>query len=149
MSSNTQSIIGFDFGQLRIGVAIGQGLTQTTRPIDTVVVKQYKPDWDHISRLLEKWQPDLVIIGLPLTEDGGEQEMSKRARRFANQINGRYQLPIELVDERFSSAEAEHIIRDARRSGQLKRKNSKRAIDQVAAELIIQTWWSEQPTNLA
>lgn len=142
MSSAPQTVLGFDFGQRRIGVAVGQQLTQTTRPLDTVAVKQNKPDWDHISKILAEWQPDLVVVGLPMNMDGSEHEMSKRARRFANQINGRYQIPVELVDERLSSVEAEQIVLDARRSGQIKRKDSKRALDQVAAELIIQTWWA-------
>jgi len=143
MSSGT--IIAFDYGSKRIGVAIGQQLTATTRPLDTVTVRQNKPDWDHISRLLQEWQPDLLLIGLPLAEDGGEQEMSIAARRFANRLNGRYQLPVELVDERFSSIEAEEIIVEARRSGRLKKSKVKQAIDQIAAELIIQTWLAEQP----
>lgn len=139
----SQTILGFDYGQRRIGVAIGQSITHTTRPLTTVMVAQQRPDWEQISRLLEEWQPDLVVVGLPMNMDGTEHEMSKRARRFANQINGRYQLTVELVDERLSSIEAEEIVQEARREGRLKRKNSKQSIDQVAAELIIQTWWSE------
>ena len=142
MSSKT--IMAFDYGSKRIGVAIGQQLTASTQPLDTVAVRQNKPDWDHISRLLKEWQPDLLLIGLPLAEDGSEQEMSIAARRFANRLNGRYQLPVELVDERFSSIEAEEIIVKARRSGELKRSKTKQAIDQIAAELIIQTWLTEQ-----
>ncbi len=142
MSLNT--IMAFDYGSKRIGVAIGQQLTATTRPLDTVTVRQNKPDWDHISRLLKEWRPDLLLIGLPLAEDGGEQEMSIAARRFANRLNGRYQLPVELVDERFSSIEAEEIVVAARRSGQLKKSKVKRAVDQIAAKLIIQTWLAGQ-----
>jgi len=138
------TIMAFDYGSKRIGVAIGQQLTATTRPLDTVAVRQNKPDWDHISRLLQAWQPDLLLIGLPLTEDGGEQEMSIAARRFANRLNGRYQLPVELVDERYSSMAAEEIVIDKRRNGRLKKSKAKQAVDQIAAELIIQTWLAER-----
>ncbi len=140
------TIMAFDYGSKRIGVAIGQQLTATTRPLDTVAVRQNKPDWDHISRLLKEWQPDLLLIGLPLTEDGGEQEMSIAARRFANRLNGRYQLPVELVDERYSSMEAEEIVVNERRSGKLKKSKLKQAVDQVAAALIIQSWFNQSGT---
>ena len=143
---NSGTIMAFDYGSKRIGVAIGQQLTATTRPLDTVAVRQNKPDWDHIGRLLKEWQPDLLLIGLPLAEDGSEQEMSIAARRFANRLNGRYQLPVELVDERFSSIEAEEIVVAARRSGKLKKSKLKQAVDQVAAALIIQSWFDEPET---
>ena len=136
----SKTVMAFDYGQRRIGVAIGQQLTATSRPLDTVVVKQNKPDWEHITRLLKEWQPDLLLIGLPMNMDGTEHEMSKAARRFANQLNGRYQLPVELVDERLSSIEAEAIISEARSRGEIKKGKAKQAIDQIAADLIIQTW---------
>ncbi len=139
-----KSLMGFDYGQKRIGVAIGQQLTSTTQSIDTIAVRQNKPDWEHVSRLINEWQPDLLLIGLPMNMDGTEHEISKAARRFANQLNGRYQLPVELVDERLSSIAAEEIIIEARRSGEIKKGKAKRSIDQVAAELIIQTWLAEQ-----
>jgi len=142
---NSGTIMAFDYGSKRIGVAIGQQLSASSRPLDTIAVRQNKPDWDHISRLLKEWQPDLLLIGLPLTEDGGEQEMSIAARRFANRLNGRYQLPVELVDERYSSIEAEEIIVEARRKGRLKKSKVKQAVDQIAAKLIIQTWLTGQP----
>lgn len=135
--------MGFDYGQKRIGVAIGQQLTATTQAIDTIAVRQNKPDWEHISRLINEWQPDLLLVGLPLNMDGTEHEMSKAARRFANQLNGRYQRPVELVDERLSSIEAEQIIREARHNGEIRKGKAKRCVDQVAAELIIQTWLSQ------
>ncbi len=144
MSSGT--IMAFDYGSKRIGVAIGQQLTTSTQPLDTVAVRQNKPDWDHISRLLQEWQPDLLLVGLPLDADGSEQEMSIAARRFANRLNGRYQLPVELMDERFSSIEAEEIVVAARRNGRLKKSKVKQAVDQVAAALIIQSWFDQPKT---
>ena len=136
-------MMGFDYGRKRIGVAIGQELTATTQAIDTIAVRQSKPDWDHITRLLEEWKPDLLLIGLPMNMDGTEHDISKAARRFANQLNGRYQLPVELVDERLSSVEAEEIITEARRDKRIKKSQAKRSLDQVAAEIIIRTWLSQ------
>jgi putative Holliday junction resolvase len=144
MKMKRQQTLAFDYGRKRIGVATGQPLTATTTPLDTVSVKQNKPDWEHITRLIEEWQPELLLVGLPMNMDGTEHEMSRAARRFANQLNGRYQLPVELVDERLSSIEAEEVITESRRDGRIKKGQSKRAVDQVAAELIIRTWFSEQ-----
>ncbi len=141
----TQStLLAFDYGQKRIGVAVGQQLVATTQALDTVSVKHNKPDWGHISRLIEAWQPELLLVGLPLNMDGTEHHMSRTARRFANQLNGRYRLPVELVDERLSSIEAESIISASRRNGRIKKSQSKRAVDQVAAELILRTWLNTQ-----
>lgn len=138
-----RTLMGFDYGRKRIGVAVGHELTATTQAIDTVAVRQNKPDWDHITRLLEEWKPDLLLIGLPMNMDGTEHDISKAARRFANQLNGRYQLPVELVDERLSSVEAEEIITEARRDKRIKKSQAKRSLDQVAAEIIIRTWLSQ------
>ena len=141
MSSRT--ILGFDYGGKRIGVAVGQELTATTQSVATVAVINNKPDWPHITRLLDEWKPDLVIVGLPMNMDGTEHEVSRAARRFGNQINGRYNLPVEMVDERLTSLEAEEIITEQRRSGQRRKRSSKAAVDQIAAELIIKTWFNQ------
>ena len=141
MSSRT--IIGFDYGRKRIGCAVGQELTSSARPLTTVAVHNNKPDWDHIARILEEWQPDIVIVGLPLNMDGTEHDMSRSARRFSNQINGRFNRPVELVDERLTSLEAEEIITEERRSGRMKKKSAKLSVDQIAAELIIKAWMAQ------
>ncbi|ALP51900.1 hypothetical protein Tel_01405 [Candidatus Tenderia electrophaga] len=142
-----RTLLAFDYGQKRIGVATGQALIGSTQSLDTVNVKHNKPDWDHISRLIQEWQPELVLVGLPLNMDGTQHDMSRAARRFANQLNGRYQLPVELVDERLSSVEAENIISASRRDGRMKKGQSKRAVDQVAAEVILRTWFAGQDTR--
>ncbi len=136
--------LAFDYGRKRIGVATGQELTATTRSLATVNVINNKPDWDHIERLIKEWQPDILIIGLPMNMDGTEHDMSKAARRFANQLHGRFNRPIELVDERLTSLEAEELITEARREGRIKRNKSKSSIDQVAAELILKSWFETQ-----
>ncbi len=136
----TRTALAFDFGRKRIGVAIGQELTATARPLATVQTVNNKPDWAHIERLIKEWQPEILIIGLPMNMDGTEHDMSKAARKFSNQLHGRFNLPVELVDERQTSMEAEAIITEARRDGHIKRSKSKTAIDQIAAELILKRW---------
>ena len=141
MPDTSRTLLGFDYGKKRIGVAVGQEITATAQPLVTVHRVQDKPDWDHITRLLAQWKPDLLIIGEPTNMDGTENDMTRAARRFANQLNGRYNLPTELVDERLTSMEAEEIITEQRRTGRMKKKSSKAALDQVAAQLILQTWF--------
>ena len=135
-----RTALAFDYGRKRIGVATGQELAATTKPLTTVQVINNKPDWVRIEQLIKEWQPNILIIGLPMNMDGTEHEMSKAARRFSNQLHGRFKLPIELIDERLTSIEAEDIIAEARRSGRIKRSKSKTSIDQVAAEIILKNW---------
>lgn len=142
-----RTLLAFDYGQKRIGVATGQALIGSTQSLDTVNVKHNKPDWDHISRLIKEWRPELLLVGLPLNMDGTQHDMSRAARRFANQLNGRYQLPVELVDERLSSIEAASIIGASRRNGRIKKSQRKRAVDQVAAEVILRTWLAGQASQ--
>ena len=111
IETSQRTVLGFDFSKNRIGIAVGQQLTDTVTPLTTLHARNGKPDWDSITQLIEEWQPDLCVVGLPLTEDGAEQDASQAARRFANQLNGRYQLPVELVDERFTTREAQSLIR--------------------------------------
>lgn len=137
---NARTALGFDYGRKRIGVATGQELTATTQSLATVNVSNDQPDWDHISRLVSEWRPDILIVGLPMNMDGTEHDISERARRFSRQLAGRYQLPVELVDERLTSLEAEDILAEQRRTGQIRRRAAKHTVDQVAAELILKTW---------
>ena len=135
-----RTLLGFDYGRKRIGVAVGQEFTSTTRPLTTVNVHNQLIDWPHIERLINEWLPHLIIVGLPLNADGTEHEVSRLARRFSNQLHGRFNRPVELVDERLTSSEAEEIIVEARRQGQMRRQKSKESIDQIAAELILKSW---------
>ncbi len=137
-----RTLLGFDFGRNRIGVAVGQEVTHTVTALLTLLGKNQKPDWAGISRLIEEWQPDLLVVGLPLQEDGGEQDMSKAARRFGNQLKGRYNLPVEMVDERYSSLEANMLLRE-NKVAQVK-KNAQQYNDHIAAQLILQSWMDAQ-----
>ena len=140
-----RTLLGFDFGTKRIGIAIAQEVTGTANPLTTLSAIKHKPDWDSISKIIEEWQPDLLVIGLPLHMDGSEQDMTQAARRFSNQLNGRYHIPIELMDERLSSNEAESIINE--RNGQTSSSSmfpDKAQIDMISAQLILQSWMSQE-----
>ena len=140
--SSERTLLGFDFSKNRIGVAVGQELAATVTPLTTLYAKNSKPDWDAITQLIEEWQPDLCVVGLPLTEEGGEQDATQAARRFANQLNGRYQLPVEFADERFTTREAQSLIQASSMSK--KDRQNKANIDKIAAQLILQSWLEHQ-----
>jgi len=129
-----RTLLGFDYGLKRIGVAVGQELTGTASALATVRANDGKPDWGAISKLFEEWQPDEVVIGLPLNMDGSASELSRRATRFGNQLNGRYNLPAHFMDERLSSQQAEEELRGH------SHKKIKADVDKVAAKIILESW---------
>ena len=137
-----RTLMGFDFSKNRIGIAVGHELTATVNALETLLAKNSQPDWEGLTRLINEWQPDLCIVGLPLTEEGEEQPASQAARRFANQINGRYQLPVELVDERYSTREAQNLMQTSSMSK--KNRQNKANVDKIAAQLILQSWLDSQ-----
>lgn len=143
MAKTQRTLLGFDFGTKRIGIAIAQEVTGTASPLTTVKAVKQKPDWESISKIIAEWQPDLLVVGLPLHMDGTEQPMTQAAKRFSNQLNGRYQIPIALMDERLSSNEAESILNEQSGSrGSL--FQDKAQIDMISAQLILQSWMSLQ-----
>ncbi|MDH5180432.1 MAG: Holliday junction resolvase RuvX [Gammaproteobacteria bacterium] len=140
---DAKTLLGFDYGKQRIGVAVGQTLTHTVTPLITLRAVNQKPDWTAIGKLIAEWQPDLLVVGLPLHMDGTEQEMTVAARRFGNQLKGRYNLPVAWMDERLSSNEAEDLLRQ--QGG--KTRQDKTDIDKLAAGLILQSWLDQQETT--
>ncbi len=130
-----QRVLGFDYGPRKIGIAIGQTLTGTASALKTLRAVKEKPDWDGISGLIETWQPDALVVGLPYNMDDTEAGLATRAKRFARQLEGRYRRKVYLVDERLSSLEARHVT-----PGRL---NEIESLDAVAAKLILETWLSE------
>jgi putative holliday junction resolvase len=133
-------LIGFDFGMKRIGVAIGQTITQTARPLDTLKAKDGIPNWDTLSKLIKKWQPDALVVGIPLNMDGTDQPISQKARQFAEALRGHFKLPVHEIDERLTTKDARERIFSqggfkALQDGQ---------IDSVAAQLILQNWFAEK-----
>lgn len=133
----TTKVLGFDFGTKRIGIAFGQSITATASPITTVTAKNGTPNWHDIDTLIQTWQPDQLIVGLPLNMDGTEQTVTIQAKAFGKQLQQRYQLPLEFVDERLTSQAAKWEIVEK----QDKKKDLKR-IDTYAACLIVESWLS-------
>lgn len=133
------TVIAFDYGMASIGVAIGQSITQTAAPLKALKAVQGQPNWEQIKQLLAEWQPDYLVVGLPINSDGSDQEMSIRARKFANRLHGRFGHQVKLKDERFTTAEAKSNLFD--RSGQkaLKKGN----IDSESAVIILEAWFEQ------
>lgn len=140
MTHHTPKIlIAFDFGMKRIGVAIGQTITKSARPLDTIQVKEGMPNWPAITKLIKKWLPDALVVGLPLNMDGTEQPISQHARHFAENLREKFHLPVYEVDERLTTKAAREKLffqggYKALQDGQ---------VDRIAAQLILQNWFVE------
>jgi putative Holliday junction resolvase len=128
------TLLGFDFGLQRIGVAVGQDITGTATALSIVRSRNGKPDWDMITDLISTWRPDALVVGLPLHADGGESEFTRRVKRFIRQLEDRYKLPVHPMDERLSS----HAAAGHRSQGSHELKS--RGLDAVAAKEILESW---------
>lgn len=132
-----ETLLAFDFGLKRTGVAVGNTVSGGARPLTTIAEEQNDRRFAAIEALIAEWKPARLVVGLPLAPDGEETDISKRARRFANQLHGRFGLPVELTDERYSSAVAENALKPGRAG--------KKEIDAAAAAVILQAWLDEHP----
>lgn len=132
-----KSLLAFDYGTKNIGVASGQTITRSANAQAQLKAKDGVPDWNQIEKLLKEWQPDLVLVGLPLNMDGSESELSTRARKFANRLHGRFGIKVELVDERLSSFEAKGEVMEQGGSRHYKLN----PVDSIAARLILESWF--------
>jgi putative Holliday junction resolvase len=139
-NSPPQRLLALDFGLQRIGMATGSSLTGTASPLETVNAIAGEPDWARISQLIGEWAPDLIVLGLPYNKDGSDSDMTGVVRRFAATLKTRFQLPVEFVDERYTSVEAESLLREHRRQGIRNKKLKKEDVDAVAAQLIAESW---------
>lgn len=138
-ASNTL-ILAFDFGTRRIGVAVGESLLGTARPLAMIDAEDNDTRFATIAKLIAEWQPRQLVVGLPLALDGSEHEMTQRCRRFAHQLEGRFHLDVALVDERLSSVDAE-----ARLAAQGQNwKQRKQSLDAEAAAIILQDFFLQQ-----
>ena len=131
-----QSLLGFDFGTKSIGVATGQMITATAQPINAIKANDGIPNWDIVEKVIKEWQPDLVVVGLPLNMDGTEQAITQRAKKFANRLNGRFGVKTALQDERLTTASAKEFIFE--RGGY--KALDKGKVDSVSAALILESW---------
>ena len=147
------TFLGFDYSQNKIGIAVGQRLTNTATALTTIITHNKKINWSDIEQLLEQWHPVALIIGLPLTMTGEEQETTEAVKIFGNQLYERYNIPIHFMDERLTSREASHLLgyegltspRRYNKPGKKvkKKKQQGHDIDQLAAQLILQSWLNE------
>ncbi len=133
------TVLGFDVGARRIGVAGASAFGHGARALAVIDVHGAGPDWGAIDRLQKEWRPDGLIVGDPMTLEGGDQPARQRALAFARQLRVRYKLPVVLVDERSSSVEAAHRFAADRAEGRKRRRDAE-ALDAVAAAVIVERW---------
>ena len=134
-----ETVMGLDFGIAKMGIALGNTLTQTASPLMQFKMDNGKPNWDEVLKLIESWQVSTIIIGLPLNMDGTEQPLTARARKFANRIHGRFGVEVKLHDERLSTVEA--------RSGLFEqggyRALNKGKVDSASAVIILESYFEQ------
>jgi putative Holliday junction resolvase len=135
------TVLAFDYGLKNIGVAYGQSVTGTANELKPLSARDGVPNWEQVQALLKHWLPQQLLVGLPLNMDGTESELSARARKFANRLHGRFQLPVVLHDERLSSYEAKDQAHDRGHQGHY----ASSPIDSIAARLILESWLREWP----
>jgi putative holliday junction resolvase len=131
------TVLAFDFGTKRIGVAVGNTVVRVAHPLATIAAEANARRFDAIAALIAEWQPARLLVGRPLHTDGTEHEMTQRAQRFAHQLEGRFGLPVAFVDERYTTRAADAALREAGTTGRAR----KSARDEVAAQLILQSYF--------
>ena len=137
---HTSTVVAFDYGLRQIGVAVGNRTTATAQALTTLKARDGIPRWQEIQALLQEWQPQLLLVGLPLNMDGSSSELSRRSEKFARRLEGRFHLPVEFMDERLSSFEAKQRLAESGHKGDYKSSPA----DALAAELILQSWLHQQ-----
>jgi putative Holliday junction resolvase len=133
-----ETVLAFDYGLRRIGIAVGQQVTASASPLGVAANTASGPDWPAIERLVREWRPARLIVGLPLDVGGAESALSRQARAFAATLQ-RFGMPVEFVDERYSSQEAQQHLKTARAAGRRGRID-RASIDSAAAVLIAERW---------
>lgn len=131
------TVLAFDFGERRIGIAVGEHLIQSANPLTTIDNESNEVRFAAITELINEWQPKLLVVGLPLSLDGRETEVTQLCKKFARRLNGRFNLPVALIDERYSSAEASQLLNQTG----IKGRAQKAMLDQVAAQTILRSYF--------
>jgi putative holliday junction resolvase len=144
MASGGVTLLAFDYGRRRIGIALGNTLSGSARPLETIGNGSTGPDWDRIAALLEAWRPARLVVGVPYNDAAfagasPDNDLETEAQRFARRLRGRFGLPVETIDERLSSAEAEARLKEERRAGR-RGPITRKDIDGAAAAVILQDW---------
>lgn len=132
------TVLAFDFGEKRIGVAVGETAIESARPLEVIAAEDNKSRFAAIERLINEWQPALLVVGLPAYPDGTEHELTRLARRFAQRLEGRFRLPVALVDERYTSVAAESSLRERGIAG----PRLKDALDAESAAEILRSYYA-------
>jgi len=146
--SEAVTLLGFDVGARRIGVAVGNTISGSAREVGVLNVFDDKPDWPALDRWIKEWRPQRLVVGDPATLDGGDQPIRLRARAFARDVGKRYQLPVDQVDERTSSIEAAQRFAAGRAAGTRKRHQAAQ-LDALAAVVILERWLGEPGMRIA
>lgn len=136
------TLLAFDVGARRIGVAVGNTVSNSARELGVLMVHDAGPDWSQLDRWMREWRPDALVVGDPATLDGGDQPIRQRARGFARDLGKRYGLRVEQIDERTSSIEASRRFAAGRADGTRKRHQAAQ-LDALAAVVILERWMSE------
>ena len=130
------NVLGFDFGQKRIGIAVGNNISKTARALTTIDSLSNNQKFELIQKIIEEWQPVSIVVGVPFNVDGSEHRITNLSKKFAKQLEQKYSLPTHLIDERYTSIEASHEIKDKK----IDLKKKKLLIDQIAAKIILQSY---------
>jgi len=130
------NIIGFDFGQKRIGVAIGNNISKSAQALITIESASSNQKFEAIQKIMDEWQPVSIVVGVPFNVDGSEHKVTNLCKKFAKQLEQKYALPIHLIDERYTSIEAGYEIQNKK----IDPKKKKLLIDQIAAKIILQSY---------
>jgi putative Holliday junction resolvase len=141
------TLLAIDYGLKRIGIATGSLVTGTASPLETVASVANQPNWERLRKLISEWQPDIIVVGLPRNQDGTDSEMTTIVNEFATELLGRCGIPVEFIDERYTSVEAEALLREQRRQGIRNKKLRKEDVDAVAAQLIAESWMRKTAGN--
>jgi putative holliday junction resolvase len=147
MPDRPSIVLALDFGLKRIGIASGDTLTRSAHPRGAVTNGAHGPDWAALQKVIEDLRPARLAVGEPYNADGSASPLTETARRFAADLEQRSSLPVDLVDERWSSQDAEERLRAARASGARTRRISKADVDATAAAVILERWFETQQTN--
>ena len=134
------TVLAFDFGTRRIGVAVGNTLTRLAQPLTTIDIDRDDERFAAIAALLDEWQPDVLVVGIPVHADGSAHAMTVRARRFARELSERFRLPVKLADERLTTQLAQTTLDEAGAGG----RKGRAVRDQVAAQMILQGWFDDR-----
>lgn len=139
MTLHANTLLAFDFGMRKIGVAVGQSITGTARPLHNIKAQDGIPNWEHIQSLIDEWHANALVVGLPLNMDGTEQTILYAAKKFARRLETHFKLPVYLKDERLTTKEAQRLLSE--------KGDKKTAVDSFAAALILESWFREHKND--